>query len=68
MHDKEFTALDYARFITFHVDQELLGIEVDRVQEVLTARAIAPIPRAPAEIAGSASVSGPGPKVLLPRT
>jgi purine-binding chemotaxis protein CheW len=47
-----------ARLATFHVDGALLGVEVDRVQEVVRAVALTPVPLAPAGIAGLMNLRG----------
>lgn len=49
---------DEHRYVTFHVGDGWLGIPVERVQEVLTAQEISPIPIAPEEVAGFLNLRG----------
>lgn len=50
-------ALD-AGYVSFRLAGEHLGIPVTRVQEVLTAQTISPVPLAPAEVAGFLNLRG----------
>jgi purine-binding chemotaxis protein CheW len=45
-------------YVTFRLDGQWLGVPVVRVQEVLTAQAICPVPLAPAEVAGFINLRG----------
>ena len=56
--DSGTTVEEKLRFVTFRVCGELLGIRVDGVQEVLTARRIAAVPRVPSEVAGFINLRG----------
>lgn len=46
------------QFVSFLIDDELLGVPVSLVQEVLTAQKIAPTPLARAEVAGLLNLRG----------
>lgn len=46
------------QFVTFHVGDELLGLRIEDVQEVLTARPIAPVPLASRAVAGFLNLRG----------
>ncbi len=45
-------------FVTFTIAEQLFGIPVLKVQDILAAREIAPIPLAPPEISGSLNLRG----------
>lgn len=45
-------------FVTFTIAEQLFGIPVLKVQDILAARRIAPIPLAPPEISGSLNLRG----------
>ncbi len=49
---------DKQQYVSFWVNQQLLGVPVDSVQEVLTAQHIAPVPRTRPEIAGLLNLRG----------
>ena len=46
------------RFCVFRVDDQVLGIEVGTVQEVIRDRRITPVPRAPAAVLGLINLRG----------
>jgi purine-binding chemotaxis protein CheW len=46
------------QLITFRVGKHLFGIDIDEVQEVLTAREISPVPLAPPEVEGLLNLRG----------
>jgi len=46
------------KFCTFHVGDLFLGIEVERVQEVLRGSVITPVPKAPSAIRGLINLRG----------
>jgi purine-binding chemotaxis protein CheW len=46
------------QFCTFHIGELFLGIEVERIQEVLRDVAITPVPKAPAAIHGLINLRG----------
>ena len=51
--------LDYEnQYVSFRVEEQLLGVPVNVVQEVLNPQAIRRIPRAPGEIAGLLNLRG----------
>jgi len=51
--------LDYAnQFVSFWVDNQLLGVPVNLVQEVLNPQVIAPTPKSRSEIAGLLNLRG----------
>ncbi len=52
------TSEDPCRYVTFKLKDELLGIPVEQVQEVLPSRAITPIPLATEEISGFLNLRG----------
>lgn len=45
-------------FVTFYIEGQLFGIPVLRVQDILNAQQITPIPLGPKEIAGSLNLRG----------
>lgn len=45
-------------FVTMRIDQQLFGISVNHVRDVLRSHAITPIPLSPKEIAGSLNLRG----------
>jgi purine-binding chemotaxis protein CheW len=46
------------RFATFHVDGLLFGVEFERVQEVIRAHDVTPVPLAPSVIGGLINIRG----------
>lgn len=46
------------RYCTFHVEDLLFGIEIERVQEVLHDEPVTPVPLAPASVAGLHNLRG----------
>lgn len=46
------------KYVSFWVENQLLGVPVNTVQEVLTPQSIAPIPKAKSEIAGLLNLRG----------
>jgi purine-binding chemotaxis protein CheW len=46
------------RYCTFHVDKLLLGIDIERVQEVLADQTITPVPLADPDVAGLLNLRG----------
>lgn len=49
---------DLEDYVTFYVDDQMFGIPVLRVQDILTPDQIAPIPLAPKEVKGSINLRG----------
>ncbi len=49
---------DLEDFVTFTIGNQMFGIPVLRVQDILTPNQIAPIPLAPREVRGSINLSG----------
>ncbi|NQU61241.1 MAG: chemotaxis protein CheW [Rhodospirillales bacterium] len=45
-------------YVTFHVGDQMFGIPVLRVQDILTPNQIAPVPLAPPEVRGSINLRG----------
>lgn len=46
------------QYVTFHLGQEVLGVDVQRVQEVLGLQPTTPIPRAPDSLRGLLNLRG----------
>lgn len=63
-HDTQFTAsaavygADNRMLVTMRVDNQLFGIPVQHVQDVLKEQKVAPIPLAPSEVFGSINLRG----------
>ena len=58
-HEGIANQLDYEnQYVSFYVDEQLLGIPVNTVQEVLNPQAIAPVPLARSEISGLLNLRG----------
>ena len=55
-------------FVTFDLDMTLYGIPVDRVQEILDVRPIAPMPNAPSRLLGIIDLRGDNVPVVDMRT
>ncbi len=49
---------DLEDFVTFFIDNQMFGIPVLKVQDILTPDRIAPIPLAPPEVRGSINLRG----------
>ena len=49
---------DVQQFATFHLNDELFGINILKVQEIQLPQAVTPVPRAPAYILGLISLRG----------
>ncbi len=49
---------DLEDFVTFFIDNQMFGIPVLKVQDILTPERIAPIPLAPPEVRGSINLRG----------
>lgn len=45
-------------YCTFRIDDQLFGLEVERVQEVIRAQRITPVPLAPPEVVGLINLRG----------
>ncbi|MCW9035355.1 MAG: chemotaxis protein CheW [Alphaproteobacteria bacterium] len=54
----ELSTVETEEFVTFFVEDQLFGIPVLKVQDILTPDSIASIPLAPPEIAGSINLRG----------